>query len=66
MKIDDVIEQLQIFRKEFGNLDIFVPEVIEKSTCESYSRKTIFNDCKISVSHYKPLELAVVIDKTIN
>lgn len=65
MKIDDMIKQLQIFREEFGNLDVFVPEVIEKFTYERYSRITNFNDCKIAVCHYKPLKLAVVIDKAI-
>lgn len=65
MKIDNMIEQLQIFRKEFGNLDVLIPEVVEKSTYERYSRITNFNDCKIAVCHYKPLELAVVIDNAI-
>ena len=63
MKIDDMIEQLQIFKNEFGNLNVLIPEVIERSDYNSYSRKTIFNDCKISVCSYKPLECAVVIDK---
>ena len=63
MKIDEAIEQLQIFRNKFGNLDIFLPEVIEQSDYNSYSRKTFFNDCKISVCSYKPLEYAVIIDK---
>lgn len=63
MKIDDVIEQLQIIRKKFGNLDVLVPEVIEQSDYNHYSRETIFNDCKISVLDYKPLECAVVINK---
>lgn len=66
MKIDDMIEQLQIFRKEFGNLDVFVLEVVEKSTYERYSRKINFNDCKIAVCNYKPSELVVVIDKAID
>ncbi len=63
MKIDDMIEQLQIFKKEFGNLDVFIPEVIEQSDYRSYSRKTIFKDCRILVCSYKPLEYAIVIDK---
>ena len=65
MHIDEMIEQLQIFRKEFGNLEIKVPEVIENSTKDSYSRKTIFNNCKVVVSHHEPLKLAVVIDKAM-
>lgn len=65
MYIDEMIEQLQMFRKEFGNLEVKIPEVIETSTKDSYSRKTIFNNCKVIVSHYEPLKLAVVIDKEI-
>ena len=65
MYIDEMIEQLQIFRKEFGNLEVKVPEVIENSTKDIYSRKTIFNNCRVIVSHYEPLKLAVVIDKAI-
>ena len=65
MHIDEMIEQLQMFRKEFGNLEVRIPEVIETSTRDSYSRKTNYNDCKVVVSHYKPLRLAVVIDKVI-
>lgn len=66
MYIDETIEQLQIFRKELGNLEVKIPEVIENSTKDSYSRKTNFNNCRVVVSHYEPLKLAVVIDKAID
>ena len=66
MYIDEMIEQLQIFRKEFGNLEVKVPETIETSTKNSWSKKTNLNDCKVVVSHYEPLKLAVVIDKVID
>lgn len=66
MYIDEMIEQLQMFRKEFGNLEVRIPEIIETSTRDSYSRKTNFNDCRVVVSHYEPLKLAVVIDKAID
>ena len=65
MYIDEMIEQLQMFRNEFGNLEVKVPEIIETSTRDSYSKNTNFNNCRVVVSHYEPLKLAVVIDKVI-
>ncbi len=55
-----------MFRKEFGNLEMWIPEIIETSTRDSYSRMSIFNDCRVVVRHYEPLKLAVVIDKAID
>ena len=51
MKIDDVIEELKLYKEMFGNLDVKLSmgyEIID--TPYRYSKKLIIKDCKVCVS----------------
>ena len=65
MKIDEAIGELQQYKKEFGNLEILIPEIIRTQTSNSYHKQTEFNKPKIMVSNCLKDNLCIIIDKDI-
>ena len=62
MKIDDMIKKLQRYRKQFGNLEICIPETTKTETYNMYRRKTEFKEPALLISNVFKDKLCVVMD----
>lgn len=62
MKIDQAIRYLEIYKKQYGNLDIFMDEVIIKPNDPNF-RKVVRHDCSIVVTTNESKEYIVSIHK---
>ena len=62
MKIDQAIRYLEIYKEQFGNLDVLVDEVITKPNDPTF-RQVARHDCSIVVTTNENMEHIVSIHK---